>query len=109
LPPCEWIAYRCSGAVLWHLGDEGGRHGGRAVRDPAKLALERGLAAVGLVCVTRTEHIPPGKLPTPHIDHICVPEAWAQRGKVVEAWPGTVEGVRLSDHSAVVVEVSPGE
>ena len=41
----------------------------------------------------------------PHIDHICVPEAWAERTTVVDAWPGTIDGVRLSDHSAVVIEI----
>ena len=51
------------------------------------------------------EHIRPGKLATPHIDHTCVPEAWAERTTVVDAWPGTIEGVRLSDHSAVVIEI----
>jgi hypothetical protein len=45
-----------------------------------------------------------GKLPKWHIDHICVSEAWAHRTKVVGAWPGTINGVRLSDHCAVVVE-----
>lgn len=67
--------------------------------------LQEGLSAVGLTCVTRTNQVPAGKLPTPHVDHICVPERWAQRSRVVEAWPGTVGGVRLSDHSAIVVQV----
>jgi hypothetical protein len=68
--------------------------------------LREGLRQSGLVCVTSHERIPPGELEKPLIDHICLPEAWAQRSKVVEAWPGTVGGVRLSDHSAVVVEVA---
>lgn len=61
-----------------------------------------------LVCVSQTEHIPPGKLTKPHIGHICVPEVWSQRSKVVKAWPGTIDSVRLSDHSAAVVEVQGG-
>jgi len=49
------------------------------------------------------EHVP--RLAKPHIDHICVPEVWAERSRVVDGWPGTVGGVRLSDHSAVVIEI----
>jgi hypothetical protein len=70
--------------------------------------LQDGLTAAGMACVTRTEHVPPGKLAEPHIDHICVAEAWAQRSRVVEAWPGMIDGVRLSDHSAIVVEIERG-
>jgi hypothetical protein len=64
-----------------------------------------GLGAAGLACVTRTEHVPPGLLHHPNIDHIAVPAAWAALSRVVGAWPGTVGGVRLSDHGAVVVEI----
>ena len=68
--------------------------------------LEDGLSTAGLVCVTRTERVPSGKLSKPHIDHICLPTSWAERTRVVEAWPGTTaEGVRLSDHSGIVVQV----
>ena len=49
------------------------------------------------------EHVP--RLAKPHIDHICVPEEWAVRTTVIDVWPGTIEGVRLSDHSAVVIEI----
>ena len=103
----EWqkLRVRYPEAALCVAGDFNMRLGGPVVRDEGKKALYAGLSAAELVCVTPTEHIPPGRLPRPHIDHICVPEAWAQRSKVVEAWPGTIDGVRLSDHSAVVVEV----
>jgi hypothetical protein len=89
----------------WNLNmNLGGKHfyGTKRGRD----LLREGLRQSGLVCVTSHERIPPGELERPLIDHICLPEAWAQRSKVVEAWPGTVGGVRLSDHSAVVVEVA---
>ena len=66
--------------------------------------LQAGLDGAGLACVTRTEHVPPGLLKWPHIDHVAVPVEWAGRSHVVAAWPGTIDGVRLSDHSAVVVE-----
>jgi hypothetical protein len=56
-------------------------------------------------CATRTEHVPPGLLNKPHIDHVLLPESWEKGARVVEAWPATVGGVRLSDHSGVVVEV----
>ena len=52
------------------------------------------------------EHILPDKVPRPLIDHIRLPKAWAKRTTLVDAWPGTVEGVRLSDHSAVVIEIN---
>lgn len=67
--------------------------------------LEEGLANAGLACVTHTERVPPGKLVEPHIDHVCLPHSWAERASVVDAWPGTIDGVRLSDHSAILVEV----
>ena len=56
--------------------------------------------------MTRTEHVPPGLLHHANIDHIAVPAAWASRSRVVAAWPGTVDGARLSDHGAVVVEIA---
>ena len=64
--------------------------------------LEDGLKEAGMACVTRMEHVPRDAMS--HIDHICVPEEWAVRTTVVDGWPGTIEGVRLSDHSAVVIE-----
>jgi hypothetical protein len=62
--------------------------GGRIVRDEAKKILQEGLSDAGLSCVTRAERIP-GML-KPLIDHICLPEAWALRSRVVEASPGTM-------------------
>jgi hypothetical protein len=69
--------------------------------------LHEALSQAGLACVTRTEHVPAGKLTEPHIDHVCLPQLWAKRAQVVDAWPGTFDGVRLSDHSALVVAVQP--
>jgi hypothetical protein len=71
-----------------------------------KQLLEVGLTGAGLACVTRTEDVPVGLLGKPHIDHIAVPAAWSSRSRVVAAWPGTIDGVRLSDHSAIVVEIA---
>jgi hypothetical protein len=67
--------------------------------------LEQGLEGADLECVTRTEHVPQGRLQVPHIDHVCLSASWAPRARVVEAWPGTIEGVELSDHSGLVVAV----
>ena len=76
---------------------------GKQLRDAA-------LREAGLACVTRTEDVPVGLLTKPHIDHIAVPAGWSSRSRsrsrVVAAWPGSVDGVRLSDHSAVVVEIA---
>ena len=62
--------------------------------------LESGLAGAGLRCATRTA---PGLADAP-IDHVSV--SGMGRISVVAAWEGTVDGEELSDHSAVVVEVS---
>ena len=105
----EWKALvgRCPDAALCVAGDLNMNLGGEHYYGTARGTelLKKGLANAGLACVTHTEQMPSGKLAEPHIDHICVPEAWAQRAQVVEAWPGTIDGVRLSDHSAIVVEV----
>ena len=53
-----------------------------------------------LTCVTLTEQVLVGKLLRPHIDHICGREAFGQRSKILEAWPRTIDRVRLSDHTA---------
>lgn len=94
------------GAVAGDLNmNRGGRHhyGTRKGRD----LLEEGLARAGLACVTTMEHVPAGKLTAPHVDHIFLSRSWSQRAGVVEAWPGTINGVRLSDHSVLVVAVQP--
>jgi hypothetical protein len=105
----EWneLRERYADAALCTAGDFNMTLGGRCTYGTmeGRRSLLEGLAASGLACVTRTEHVPHGKLAHPHIDHICVPDRWAAGSRVVEAWPGTIDGVRLSDHSAVVVEV----
>ena len=48
---------------------------------------------------------PGGSPPVPPSDHVLVPASWSTR--VVSAWEGTTpEGVHLSDHSGLVVEVA---
>lgn len=81
----------------------GGPHyyGTKRCRD----TLLTGVQGLGLVCATTTDRVPPGALRHPPIDHVLVPASWST--PVVSAWEGrTPEGVRLSDHSGLVVEVA---
>ena len=68
--------------------------------------LRVGLKEASLVCATETERVPAGLLEHGPIDHICVSERFARGATVVDAWPGNDEdGLRLSDHSGLVVEI----
>ena len=70
----------------------------------SRRALLGGLGELGLACATTTDRIPPGALRDPPIDHVVVPATWSTR--VASAWEGTTnDGVKLSDHSGLVVEV----
>jgi Endonuclease/Exonuclease/phosphatase family len=70
-------------------------------------ALRAGLAGLGLACATAADRVPTGALRYPAIDHVLVPASWSPR--VVSAWEGRdAAGVRLSDHSGLVVEVEEG-
>lgn len=72
--------------------------------------LREALAGAGLRCVTETERVPQGLLQHPHIDHVCLSEDLAARAEVVGGWEGSeADGTRLSDHSAVVVEIGAPE
>lgn len=105
----EWKALvgRYPDAALCVAGDLNMNLGGKHYYGTARgrKLLEEGLAHAGLACVTHTERVPSGKLAEPHIDHVCLPHSWAERAQVVDAWPGTIDRERLSDHSAIVVEV----
>jgi hypothetical protein len=107
----EWSALRSRypDAALCVAGDLNMNLGGEHYYGTGRgrQLLHEGLQRASLACVTRTEHVPEGKLTDPHIDHVCLPQAWADSAVVVDAWPGTIDGVRLTDHSALVVEVHP--
>ncbi len=81
----------------------GGPHyyGTKRCRD----VLLTGVQGLGLVCATATDRVPTGALRHPPIDHVLLPVSWST--PVVSAWEGrTPEGVRLSDHSGLAVEVA---
>ncbi len=65
--------------------------------------LRAGLKKAGLVCLTAADRI--RDLESPPIDHVCVSEHIVVGHSVVEGWEGTVDGVKLSDHSGVLVEL----
>jgi exonuclease III len=106
----EWASLRHEfpGVPLCIAGDLnmniGGPHwyGTRQGRDGLQGAMEKS----GLVCVTEHERM--RRFPLRHslIDHILLPTNLAESACVAAAWEGTDhEGVRLSDHIGVVVEV----
>jgi endonuclease/exonuclease/phosphatase family metal-dependent hydrolase len=82
--------------------DLGGAHYYGTAR--CRRMLLSGIDALGLSCATSTDRIPQGTLRHPPIDHVLLPSAWTTR--VASAWEGvTPDGVRLSDHSGVLVEI----
>ncbi|HEX6535479.1 MAG TPA: endonuclease/exonuclease/phosphatase family protein [Gemmatimonadaceae bacterium] len=66
------------------------------------------LAAARLTCVTAHDLVATGHLSTQStIDHICIDLALADRVRTVGAWEaGCGDGVRLSDHNGVYVELA---
>jgi hypothetical protein len=66
------------------------------------------LDGAGLVCVTAEPNRPADRVAYPFIDHLCLQRPLAPQAAVVDAWEGRVDGVKLSDHSAVVVEIRTG-
>ena len=106
LQGAEWAALRTRfpDAALVVAGDLnmnlGGRHyyGTRLGRQLLEAAME----GANLRCATRTELVADGLLGHPPIDHVLVPVGWQTR--VVSAWEGRdAAGIRLSDHSGLVV------
>lgn len=78
-----------------HYGTERGREMMRA-----------GLRNASLTCLSDAEHMRVGLLTDPPIDHICLSAHLAANSSVSNVWERTdAEGVHLSDHSGLVVEV----
>lgn len=66
--------------------------------------LNEAMQDCGLECVTRFDCVPADALEHPAIDHVLTPTVFS--GKVVRAWEGrTPAGIKLSDHSGLLVEV----
>ena len=65
------------------------------------------LANCSLACVTEEDFVATGKLTTrSSIDHICIDKKHVACVRMVDAWePFDPEGIRLSDHNGVVVDI----
>lgn len=107
----EWadLRRRYPDAALCVAGDLNLNLGGKHVYGTARARnlLLDGLVGLELSCATHADRVPEGWLTHPPIDHVVVPAVWQRTTRVVAAWNGIVEGVRLSDHSGLVVEVEP--
>lgn len=106
----EWPALRAAypGVHLCAAGDFNTDLGGAHYygTKQGRAALVDGLRAADLVCLTSTDRVPDGWLEHPPIDHVCVSAPLSAGASVVDAWNGTTsDDVRLSDHSAIVVEI----
>ena len=77
----------------------------------AKAAIKEGLASADMLCPTAAEDITllfgNGELSRCTVDHICVSK---RQGDVcsVRGWEGSSEGVSLSDHNGVLVDIECG-
>lgn len=78
-----------------------GRYGTIEVRDLLTEALE----AADLSLVTDEPYKETRGLSRHCIDHICLSEGLTERVSGTEVWEGTPDGVRLSDHNGVFVDV----
>lgn len=58
-----------------------------------------------LTCVTSTDRLSGDALQHPPIDHILLSDDLENRTRVVAAWEGMLDGIRLSDHSGLVIEI----
>lgn len=69
--------------------------------------LTTALARSSLVCVTETDLRAKGILQSrASIDHICLSESLATKVEALDAWEGTADGCRMSDHNGIVVDLS---
>lgn len=106
----EWarIRERHPGVPLVIAGDFNLSLGGQSYYGTkrARTVLREGLGALGLSCASEWDCLPDAAIRHSPIDHVVVPAEWVVRTKVVCAWEGIdANGVKLSDHSGLVVEV----
>ena len=106
----EWAELRVANerSLLVVAGDLnqnlGGPHYYGTIKGRALLRAH--LAAAGLTCATEFERFADGELAHPPIDHVCISAYPADELRCsVRGWNRAVEGVTLSDHSGVVVDV----
>jgi hypothetical protein len=67
--------------------------------------INQGLAAARLICATRDNlRAPPLSMKRATVDHICLSDNLRATWKL-EAWQGIVDGVKLSDHNGVLVDL----
>jgi endonuclease/exonuclease/phosphatase family metal-dependent hydrolase len=73
--------------------------------------LTRAFERCDLKCLTEEDFVAAKKLKTRStIDHICVDTSWASSVQHVDAWePTHDDGIRISDHNGVVVELNTAE
>lgn len=104
----DWAMLRAGtpGALLCVAGDYNTTLGGPGYGTrQGRAALEEALRANKLTCVTREEHRSDRFVDGPYIDHIAISDEASAGAAVVESWQGVQDGMRLSDHPAVVVEI----
>jgi hypothetical protein len=71
----------------------------------AKLAIKHGLESASMRCLTQDNlRAPPFNLSRATVDHICVSNNLHATVRV-EAWEGTISGMKLSDHNGVLVDL----
>ncbi len=106
----DWIALRhrfpghhlVVGGDFNQARDGVGRYGTRETRRLVSEALE----AAGLECVTEQDFTSTLGLSRHSIDHICLSPELASSVVGIGAWEGTVDGVQLSDHNGVFVDLA---
>lgn len=67
--------------------------------------LSKSLKELDVRCLTQEDFRVKFQLERANIDHICVSASSCARPITVGAWPGTVNGVRMSDHNGVYVDI----
>jgi hypothetical protein len=101
----EFSGHRLIAGGDYNQNRDGARwYGTRKGRD----LLTAALANAGLKCVTEEDFVKVGKLLDRHtVDHLCMDETLAARVIGVDAWERTrADGMRLSDHSGILVDVA---
>jgi endonuclease/exonuclease/phosphatase family metal-dependent hydrolase len=98
------------GSILCVAGDLNMTFGGPNPYHSKEGRIEAALAMQqhDLVCTTGWARLPHGMLERAPIDHILLPRPIADRTQVSDVWRGRPrEPDRLSDHSGVIVEITP--